>query len=135
MRTLDDGVFIQQVYEGDPRITRVGRILRKYSVDELPQLLNVLKGEMSLVGPRPHALAHDQEYSQLIPEYQQRLCVKPGITGWAQINGWRGATPDLRLMIRRIEYDLWYIQHWSLILDLKIILLTCLRLVVHRNAF
>ncbi len=135
MRVLEDGLSIRQACNGDPRITPFGRILRKCSIDELPQLLNVLKGEMSLVGPRPHALAHDKEYGRLVPEYHQRLSVKPGITGWAQVNGWRGPTPDLRLMIRRIEYDLWYIQHWSLLLDLKIVLLTCFRLPLCKNAY
>ncbi|HQT79958.1 MAG TPA: exopolysaccharide biosynthesis polyprenyl glycosylphosphotransferase [Rhodopila sp.] len=126
MTTLDDGTVIQQAHRGDARITRLGAILRRYSLDELPQLFNVLKGEMSLVGPRPHALAHDQEYSQAIAIYPARHNVKPGMTGWAQVNGLRGATPQLGQMVRRVEHDLWYVDHWSLWLDLKILTLTAL---------
>src|ERR1700730_4578625 len=124
MTALDDGAVIHQARPGDERVTRTGAILRRFSLDELPQLFNVLKGEMSLVGPRPHALAHDIEYSRAIVSYPVRHKVKPGITGWAQVNGWRGATPELRLMIKRIEHDIWYIDHWSIWLDLKILVLT-----------
>jgi putative colanic acid biosynthesis UDP-glucose lipid carrier transferase len=124
MTALDDGAVVEQARPGDSRVTRIGAILRRFSLDELPQLFNVLKGEMSLVGPRPHALAHDIEYSRAIASYHVRHKVKPGITGWAQVNGWRGATPELRLMIKRIEHDIWYIDHWSIWLDLKILVLT-----------
>jgi lipopolysaccharide/colanic/teichoic acid biosynthesis glycosyltransferase len=135
MRTLEDGLVIRQACRGDARITRVGRVLRKFSIDELPQLLNVLRGEMSLVGPRPHALAHDLEYGQAIPAYVARHRVKPGITGWAQVNGWRGATPQLEMMIRRVEHDLWYIDHWSFWLDVKILALTVVGAVRADNAY
>jgi putative colanic acid biosynthesis UDP-glucose lipid carrier transferase len=135
MRTLEDGAVIQQAREGDARVTRVGRILRRFSIDELPQLLNVLKGEMSLVGPRPHALAHDNEYGQIIAFYAARHNVKPGLTGWAQVNGWRGATPEVNMMIRRVEHDLWYVTHWSLWLDIKILLVTVLRVCRPQNAY
>jgi putative colanic acid biosynthesis UDP-glucose lipid carrier transferase len=134
MTTLDDGAVVRQVHLGDKRVTRVGAILRRYSLDEVPQLFNVLKGEMSLVGPRPHALAHDIEYSRAIASYPARHRVKPGITGWAQVNGWRGATPDLSLMIKRIEHDIWYIDHWSIWLDLKILVLTASEVANPRNA-
>jgi exopolysaccharide biosynthesis polyprenyl glycosylphosphotransferase len=124
MTALDDGAVVEQARPGDSRVTRIGAILRRFSLDELPQLFNVLKGEMSLVGPRPHALAHDIAYSQAIASYTVRHKVKPGMTGWAQVNGWRGATPELSLMIKRIEHDIWYIDHWSIWLDLKILVLT-----------
>jgi len=135
MTVQDDGAVIQQVEREDARVTRIGRVLRRFSIDELPQLLNVLKGEMSLVGPRPHALAHDDEYGRLIAFYAARHKVKPGITGWAQVNGWRGATPEVHMMIRRLEHDLWYINHWSLWLDIKILLLTALRISHAENAY
>ena len=107
MNVLDDGPVIQQARRGDPHVTRIGRWLRSTSIDELPQLINVLKGEMSLVGPRPHALAHDNEYDQMIADYALRYHVKPGITGWAQVNGFRDETPTVRLMELRVEHDLW----------------------------
>jgi putative colanic acid biosynthesis UDP-glucose lipid carrier transferase len=135
MTTLDDGPVVQQAAREDARVTRVGRVLRKLSLDELPQLLNVLRGDMSLVGPRPHALAHDTEYGKAIALYPARHNVKPGITGWAQVNGWRGPTPELDLMIRRVEHDLWYIDHWSLWLDIKIMLLTVRGVIDTKNAF
>ncbi|MEA2740075.1 MAG: hypothetical protein QOH05_3382 [Acetobacteraceae bacterium] len=135
MTALDDGAVIHQARPGDERVTRTGAILRRFSLDEVPQLFNVLKGEMSLVGPRPHALAHDIEYSRAIASYQSRHRVKPGITGWAQVNGWRGATPELSLMTTRIEHDIWYIDHWSIVLDLKILALTASEVVSPRNAY
>ncbi len=113
-----------QATEDDPRKTKVGNFLRHTSIDELPQLWNVLKGDMSLVGPRPHMLSHTEEYSQLIDKYMVRHMVKPGITGWAQVNGYRGATRQLWQMEKRVRYDVWYIEHWSLLLDLKIMVRT-----------
>jgi putative colanic acid biosynthesis UDP-glucose lipid carrier transferase len=121
MVCCEDGARIVQATAGDPRITRLGAFLRKTSVDELPQLLNVLKGEMSLVGPRPHAMAHDQQYSQLIPGYVGRFAVRPGITGWAQTQGLRGETRTVGCMAARVDADLEYIAKWSLLLDLKIL--------------
>ncbi|MER9119135.1 undecaprenyl-phosphate glucose phosphotransferase [Mesorhizobium sp. M0954] len=134
MTILEDGPIVRQACRGDPRVTRVGRILRRFSIDEIPQLWNVLKGDMSLVGPRPHALAHDSEYSQIISLYPARHKVKPGVTGWAQINGWRGATPDVYMMIKRVEHDMWYVNNWSVWLDIKIMLLTIPRIWTGRNA-
>jgi lipopolysaccharide/colanic/teichoic acid biosynthesis glycosyltransferase len=122
---LEDGRQIAQTRRNDPRITKVGRILRQSSIDELPQLLNVIKGEMSLVGPRPHAVAHDNHYRALISSYALRQQVKPGISGWAQINGHRGETPLVQDMERRIALDLWYIDNWSLVLELKIMWRSC----------
>lgn len=132
MTVLEDGPNVTQARQGDHRVTRIGQYLRRMSIDELPQLANVLRGEMSLVGPRPHALAHDNEYLSKIAKYSLRYQVKPGITGWAQINGLRGETPDIENMAERVEYDLWYIKNWSLRLDLYIILKTCFEVVTHR---
>jgi Undecaprenyl-phosphate glucose phosphotransferase len=124
MTTTEDGPVIRQVERGDARITRVGRILRELSLDELPQLINVVIGDMSLVGPRPHAVAHDRYYESLIPDYAWRHHALPGITGWAQVTGYRGGTPTLACMEERIERDLWYIRNWSIWLDLKILFMT-----------
>jgi Undecaprenyl-phosphate glucose phosphotransferase len=124
MRVLEDGDVIPQAKRGDPRVTRFGRLLRQTSIDELPQLFNVLIGSMSLVGPRPHAVAHNNEYQKLIANYAFRHHVKPGITGWAQVNGYRGQSQTIDVMAHRVEYDLWYINHWSLWLDLRILLKT-----------
>ena len=121
MRVLEDGSVVRQATRGDARVTRVGRILRSTSIDELPQLLNVLLGEMSLVGPRPHALAHDEYYSREIAAYDHRFRVKPGITGWAQVNGERGETPTVDHMRRRVELDLWYVQNKCFRLDCTIL--------------
>lgn len=115
---------VTQASHGDPRVTRLGAFLRRTSLDELPQFYNVLQGRMSLVGPRPHALAHNEYYKEVVESYMQRHKVKPGITGWAQVNGYRGETDTLEKMEKRVEYDLWYINNWSLGLDLKIILQT-----------
>lgn len=122
----DDGESgpVPQARRGDPRVTRVGRWLRRYSLDELPQFLNVLRGDMSIVGPRPHAVAHNELYARLIGDYLARHKVKPGITGWAQVNGLRGETPTVAHMHRRVQYDLYYVENWSLLFDLKIILRT-----------
>ncbi|WP_233290599.1 undecaprenyl-phosphate glucose phosphotransferase [Shinella sp. PSBB067] len=121
MTVMEDGSEIQQATRNDKRVTRVGRFIRSTSIDELPQLWNVLCGDMSVVGPRPHALAHDQLYSNLIEQYAFRRHVKPGLTGWAQVNGCRGETPTVDRMEERISYDLWYIDNWSFWLDIKII--------------
>lgn len=126
---------VTQATMHDPRITRFGRFLRRTSLDELPQFINVLQGRMSIVGPRPHALAHNEQYKELITTYMQRHRVKPGITGWAQVNGWRGETDTLEKMEKRVECDLYYINNWSIGFDLKIILLTLFRGFVSRNAY
>ena len=135
MRTLDDGAVIPQAMPDDPRLTRIGRWLRRWNIDEIPQLFNVLTGDMSLVGPRPHALSHDHEYERRISLYARRHNVKPGITGWAQINGYRGATDTDEKMRKRVEYDLFYIDNWSLWLDLKIIARTVLSPAAYQNAY
>ena len=126
---------VTQATQDDKRITPFGKFLRRTSLDELPQFINVLQGCMSIVGPRRHALAHNELYKESIHTYMQRHHVKPGITGWAQINGWRGETDTLSKMEKRVEYDLYYINNWSLGFDLKIILLTILRGFINRNAY
>src|SRR4029077_20981014 len=135
MRTLDDGAVVPQAVRDDPRLTRIGRWLRRWNIDEIPQLFNVLTGDMSLVGPRPHALSHDPEYERRISLYARRHNVQPGITGWAQINGLRGATDTEDKMRQRVEYDLFYIDNWSLWLDLTIIARTVLSRAAYRNAY
>jgi Undecaprenyl-phosphate glucose phosphotransferase len=135
MRTLDDGAVVPQAQRDDPRLTRIGGWLRRWNIDEIPQLFNVLIGDMSLVGPRPHALSHDREYEQRIALYARRHNVKPGITGWAQINGFRGAIDTEDKMRQRVEHDLFYIDNWSLWLDLKIIARTVLSPTAYRNAY
>ncbi len=135
MRVTEDGAEVKQAVEGDTRITRVGRVIRKLSLDELPQLFNVLAGDMSLVGPRPHAVAHDDYYGARISNYGVRFKVKPGITGWAQVNGARGETPTIEIMQDRINYDAWYAKHRNLTLDLKILALTPLEVISTRNAY
>ena len=125
MSVLEDGRQLAQARRNEPRITRVGRMLRQSSIDELPQLINVIRGEMSLVGPRPHAGAHDDQYRASMASYALRHHVKPGITGWAQINGRRGETPLIQDMEKRIALDLWYIDNWSLKLDFEIIWRSC----------
>jgi undecaprenyl-phosphate galactose phosphotransferase/putative colanic acid biosynthesis UDP-glucose lipid carrier transferase len=124
MKVLEDGDVIPQAQKNDARVTRSGRWLRRTSIDELPQLINVLLGDMSVVGPRPHALAHDVEYDKLINDYGLRYQVKPGITGWAQIKGYRGETATVDLMMSRVECDLWYIANWSLMLDIRTLIKT-----------
>ncbi len=126
---------LPQAAPHDPRVTRLGRLLRRLSIDELPQLLNVLKGEMSIVGPRPHAITHNRHYEPLIDGYLARHRVKPGITGWAQINGLRGATETVETMRRRVELDLHYIRNWSLLLDLRIIAATLMGGFTGRGAY
>jgi undecaprenyl-phosphate galactose phosphotransferase/putative colanic acid biosynthesis UDP-glucose lipid carrier transferase len=135
MSVLEDGPKIAQARRDDVRVTKLGRILRRTSIDELPQLFNVLRGEMSIIGPRPHARAHDDEYGALIGEYAFRRHVKPGMTGWAQVNGLRGGTPRIELMQRRIDLDLWYINNWSIGLDFQILGRTCLELMRARRAY
>jgi len=125
MKTLDDGTQkIKQAQKNDPRITPIGKFIRKSNLDELPQFFNVLKGDMSLIGPRPHAISHDNEYANLINSYAARHRMKPGISGWAQVNGLRGETDTLDKMENRIAYDLHYIENWSIALDFKILLAT-----------
>ncbi|MBU1213084.1 MAG: exopolysaccharide biosynthesis polyprenyl glycosylphosphotransferase [Alphaproteobacteria bacterium] len=135
MTTLDDGDKVVQATAGDARITRIGAFLRRTNIDELPQLLNVLQGEMSLVGPRPHAVAHDRRYERTIDRYARRLNVKPGITGWAQVNGFRGPTLADEAMRDRLRYDLYYIDHWSIAFDLLILLMTVVSPRAYRNAY
>ena len=134
MTVQEDGESIKQAVENDTRITRVGRFLRRTSIDELPQLFNVLSGEMSLVGPRPHAVAHNLHYSELIASYPIRHKVKPGITGWAQVNGLRGNSENIAKMVARAEADVWYIKHWSILLDLRILLMTPFIVFLQKNA-
>jgi len=131
----DASVSVTQATKGDPRITPLGRILRSTSLDELPQFFNVLQGTMSIVGPRPHAVAHNLEYRERIPRYMLRHKVKPGITGWAQVNGFRGETDTLEKMESRIEADLYYIENWSIWLDLKIIFMTIFKGFTGKNAY
>ena len=126
MRVTEDGAEITQAKRSDPRVTKVGAFLRRTSLDELPQFVNVLQGRMSIVGPRPHAVAHNEQYRKLITGYMVRHKVKPGITGWAQVNGYRGETDSLEKMQARVDYDLDYLRNWSLQLDLKIIIKTVL---------
>jgi len=135
MTTLDDGPVIRQATPGDRRITRLGRFLRATNLDELPQLFNVLAGHMSFVGPRPHAVAHNNEYEEQIRLYARRHNVKPGITGWAQVNGYRGVTDSIDKMRRRVDHDLFYIDHWSLMFDIKIMIMTVLSPRSYRNAY
>jgi Undecaprenyl-phosphate glucose phosphotransferase len=135
MSVMEEGDSVTQVTRHDPRVSRFGRLIRATSVDELPQLFNVLLGDMSLVGPRPHAVAHDSHYGQLLSEYAFRHHVKPGITGWAQINGSRGGTAQVALMKSRLDFDLWYINNWSLGLDMMILIRTVLEVVRPRNAY
>jgi Undecaprenyl-phosphate glucose phosphotransferase len=135
MNVIESGDNFTQASKSDPRITRVGRILRRTNIDELPQLLNVLLGEMSIVGPRPHATAQNEMFDQLLAGFSRRHVVKPGITGWAQVNGFRGETDTLEKMKRRVEYDLYYVDNWSFLFDLKIIILTLLSKRAYLNAY
>lgn len=135
MSVSEDGQKIEQAHRNDPRITKIGSFLRRTSLDELPQFINVLQGRMSIVGPRPHAVAHNELYRKLIKGYMLRHKVKPGITGWAQVNGLRGETEVLDKMQARIEYDLNYLQHWSIWLDLWIIMRTVWVVLRNDNAY
>jgi len=135
MTVCEDGDNVRQAQKNDDRFTPIGRFLRRTSLDELPQFINVLQGRMSIVGPRPHAVAHNEQYRSLIPGYMLRHMIKPGITGWAQINGWRGETNTVYKMKKRVEFDLEYMREWSLALDLKIIFLTITRSFIDKNAY
>jgi putative colanic acid biosynthesis UDP-glucose lipid carrier transferase len=135
MLTQDNGKKVEQVTVNDTRVTPFGVFLRRRSLDELPQFFNVLQGRMSIVGPRPHAVAHNEEYRKLIEGYMLRHKVKPGITGWAQINGFRGETETVNKMVKRVEYDLEYIHRWSVWLDIKIITATIFKGFVDKNAY
>ena len=126
---------VTQASRNDRRVTKIGRILRRTSLDELPQFFNVLQGRMSVVGPRPHAVEHNRYFMDQIDDYMQRHKVKPGITGWAQVNGLRGETDALDKMKKRVQFDLYYIENWSLWFDIKITLLTIIRGFFHPNAF
>jgi len=135
MTAFEDGAEIRQARRDDARVTPFGRLLRSTSLDELPQLFNVLAGTMSLVGPRPHAVAHNEQYRRLIHGYMLRHKVKPGITGLAQVNGWRGETDDLGKMQKRVEHDLAYVENWSLWRDVKILYLTVSTVLSRKNAY
>lgn len=135
MTVMEEGEQVEQVSRADPRVTRVGRFLRRTSLDEWPQFWTVLRGDMSIVGPRPHAVAHNEFYRRAIQGYMTRHKVKPGVTGWAQVNGYRGETQTLDRMEKRIEYDLEYIREWSPLLDIRIIIMTALMISRDENAF
>lgn len=135
MTVLENGDSVTQAARNDPRVTRIGKLLRASSIDELPQLVNVLRGEMSLIGPRPHALAHDNYFETVLQDYAFRHHVKPGMTGWAQVHGLRGATPTVDVISRRVKMDLWYINNWSLWLDIQIIFKTIFEVFRKRNAY
>ena len=135
MNATDNGDVIQQATKNDNRFTPIGKFLRKTSLDELPQFFNTLSGQMSVVGPRPHAKAHNEQYRKVIQKYMLRHKVKPGITGWAQINGYRGETDTLDKMEKRVQYDLFYIDNWSVWMDIKIIMLTIVRGFIDKNAY
>jgi Undecaprenyl-phosphate glucose phosphotransferase len=135
MTVEENGETVTQAKRDDPRVTRIGKLLRASSIDELPQLLNVLRGDMSLIGPRPHALAHDNYFEKVLEDYAFRHHVKPGMTGWAQVHGLRGATPTVDIISRRVKMDLWYINNWSLWLDIQILVKTFFEVLRKRNAF
>lgn len=124
-----------QCKQDDPRKTKFGEFLRKTNLDEIPQFVNVLKGDMSIVGPRPHMLAHTEEFRERVGNYMLRHFVKPGVTGWAQVNGWRGPTDEDYKIIKRVEFDLWYIENWTFWLDIKIIFMTVFSRQSKLNAF
>ncbi len=135
MSVMEEGDNFRPVARHDPRVTRLGRVLRQTNIDELPQLFNVLGGDMSMVGPRPHPTAQNETFAELISSFYRRHNVKPGITGWAQVNGYRGDTDTLEKMQRRLEHDLHYIDNWSLLLDLKIIVMTLFSRKAYWNAY
>lgn len=135
MTSADNDSHFEQAVENDARVTRVGRLIRRTNIDELPQLINVLRGEMSIVGPRPHATAHNELFNDLITPFSRRHNVKPGITGWAQVNGFRGITDTIEKMQQRVEYDLYYVDNWSFLFDMKIILITLFSKRAYINAY
>ena len=135
MTVMENGNEVKQASKQDSRFTPIGAFIRKTSLDELPQFINVLTGQMSIVGPRPHAVIHNEQYRKLVRGYMLRHKVKPGITGWAQINGWRGETDTLEKMEKRVEFDLYYIHNWSITMDLKIIFLTIFKGFINKNAY
>jgi Undecaprenyl-phosphate glucose phosphotransferase len=135
MTVQENGPTVLAATRDDPRVTSIGRLLRSTSIDELPQLLNVLKGDMSLIGPRPHALAHDSYFENVLGDYAFRHHVKPGITGWAQCNGSRGSMPSIEHITERVKLDLWYINNWSLSLDVQILIRTVFEVLRKRNAY
>jgi lipopolysaccharide/colanic/teichoic acid biosynthesis glycosyltransferase len=137
MNVIEDGessVTFTQARSDDPRLTRLGRVLRRTNIDELPQLFNVLRGEMSLIGPRPHPIALNAMFRERIVPYSRRHNVKPGLTGWAQVNGFRGETDTFEKMQRRVDYDMFYIDNWSFLFDLKILLMTMFSKSAYQNA-
>jgi len=135
MTVQEDGSVVAQAKRNDPRVTAIGKVLRASSIDELPQLVNVLRGDMSLIGPRPHALAHDNYFQNIVSDYAFRHHMKPGLTGWAQCNGSRGATPSVEHVSERVRLDLWYINNWSLWLDIQILFKTFFEVLRKRNAY
>lgn len=135
MRVMENDAVVTQATKNDPRVTKFGAFIRRTSLDELPQFVNVLQGSMSIVGPRPHAVAHNEEYRVLVDNYMIRHKIKPGITGWAQINGYRGETETVDKMEKRIQYDIQYMQNWSLWLDIKIIFMTVFKGFVSETAY
>jgi lipopolysaccharide/colanic/teichoic acid biosynthesis glycosyltransferase len=135
MTVMENGDVIKQAEIGDVRVTRVGAWMRRLSLDELPQLINVIAGDMSLIGPRPHALAHDRFYGREIAGYDKRQTVKPGISGWAQVHGHRGATVTVSRMRERLAYDVWYARNATLALDLEIVGRTIGEVLTQRNAY
>ena len=135
MTALEDGETVAQAKRNDSRVTRIGRWFRRTSIDELPQLINVLQGTMSIVGPRPHAVAHDNQFDKMVGNYAYRHHVKPGLTGWAQIHGYRGGTHSVANIGKRVELDLWYIDNWSLALDVRIVTMTAIEIARGDNAY
>jgi putative colanic acid biosysnthesis UDP-glucose lipid carrier transferase len=135
MRVAEDGPEVRQATRQDPRVTRLGAFLRKTSLDELPQLINVLLGDMSLVGPRPHALCHDLEFAAVVPIYANRAAVRPGLTGLAQVSGCRGEVRSIDDVVRRVQHDVAYIDNWSLGLDLRILAATCVKVFFDDKAY
>jgi len=135
MRVMENSDVVTQATKNDPRVTKFGAFIRRTSLDELPQFINVLQGSMSIVGPRPHAVAHNEEYRKIVDNYMIRHKIKPGITGWAQINGYRGETETVDKMEKRIQYDIQYMQNWTLWLDIKIIFLTIFKGFVSETAY
>jgi putative colanic acid biosynthesis UDP-glucose lipid carrier transferase len=135
MKVCEDGKIIKQASVNDNRVTRVGAVLRRFSLDELPQLLNVILGEMSLIGPRPHAVAHNEYFKRHIRDYDLRHVVRPGMTGWAQVNGLRGETDTIEKMENRLKYDLNYVRNRTLLLDIKILLMTVVVVFRRENAY